>query len=121
MAHGVAHLWCRVQVRTARTHGLHQIMPLDLPYRFPDEARKIREEALKFRRLSPDERFTRILDLIGSGAMLMADSPKRDIARRLREHDEAEWRRRIKELINNHVNAEPPASAGTDGRPGCDS
>ena len=89
-------------------------MPLELPYRFPDEAQKIRAEALKFRRLSPDERFTKILDLIGSGEMLMADSPKREIARRLREHDEAEWRRRMKELIDNHVNAKPPASTGAD-------
>jgi hypothetical protein len=93
-------------------------MSLDLPYRFPNEARKIREESLKFRQLSPDERFTRILDLIGSGQTLLADSPKRQIAQRLREQDEAEWRRRMKELIEQHVHGEPAASPRSDGRPG---
>jgi hypothetical protein len=93
-------------------------MSLNLPYSFPNEARKIREEALKFRRLSPDERFTRILDLIGSGEALMADSPKREIAQRLRERDEAEWRRRMKELIDHYVTAQSAASAASDSRPG---
>ncbi|HUG91049.1 MAG TPA: hypothetical protein VML55_09460 [Planctomycetaceae bacterium] len=77
-------------------------MPLDLPYRFPDEAQKIREEALEFRRLSSEERFARIFDLIASGQVLMAASPKREIAQRLREQDEAEWQRRMKELITRY-------------------
>ena len=87
-------------------------MSFDLPYRFPSEREKIREEALEFRKLSPDERFTRILDLIGSGELLMASSFKREVAQRLREQDEAEWQRRMKELIAQHGNTYD----GTDGQ-----
>lgn len=93
-------------------------MPLDLPYRFPNEADKIYQEAQQFRRLSPDERVTRILDLIGSGEILMAASPKREIARRLRDQDELEWQRRMKELITRYVDPQPAASAQPDDRPG---
>ena len=93
-------------------------MPLDLPYRFPNEADKIHEEAQAFRRLSPDERMTRILDLIGSGELLMAASPKREVAQRLRERDEAEWQRRMKELIARHGCTASPAFTEPDGLSG---
>lgn len=73
-----------------------------LPWRFPREADKIYDEAQAFRRLSPGERLGRICDLIAFGRTLMQDSPKRDVAQRLRERDEAEWRRAMQELFQRH-------------------
>lgn len=73
-----------------------------LPLRFPNEADKIYEAALRYRRLSPTERFLAIVDLIASGATLLAASPRRDAAARLRQAQEEEWRRIQKELFARH-------------------
>jgi hypothetical protein len=91
-------------------------MSVKVPWRFPDQAEQIHEEALAFRRLSPDERVLRMLDLIASGATLAAISPKQDAARRLREQSEAEWQRAFKELFARHgYSATEPAPVAAGG------
>jgi hypothetical protein len=68
-------------------------------WQFPDERQRIRNEAARFRLLSSSDRFERILDLLATGESLMNAAPRRDAARRLREQDEQDWRRRIEELF----------------------
>ncbi len=75
---------------------------MEPPYRFPSEADKIYEEAEAFRRLSPTERFLKILGLIAFGKKLMEHSPNREAAQRLRQQDEEEWQRIQKELLARH-------------------
>jgi len=75
---------------------------MDLPYRFPNEAEVIRRDAEAFRRLSPRERFLRLLDLIGCGVKLLEHSPQREAGRRLRLLQEEEWQRIQKELFARH-------------------
>jgi hypothetical protein len=81
-------------------------------WQFPREADRIYEEACRFRQLSSNERFLRIVDLIGAGEALLASSPRRDAARRLREQDEEDWRRTLRELFARHAATTPAASAG---------
>ncbi|HKI31124.1 MAG TPA: hypothetical protein VKA46_04610 [Gemmataceae bacterium] len=76
---------------------------MELPYRFPNEADVIRQEADAFRRLSPTERLRVILDLIASGMTLLEHSPQREAGRRLRDAQEAEWQRLQKELFARHA------------------
>jgi hypothetical protein len=70
--------------------------------RFPNEADKIYEAAQRYQRLPPTERFLALVDLIASGATLLAASPRRDAAARLRQDQEEEWRRIQKELFTRH-------------------
>lgn len=72
---------------------------MELPIRFPNEADQIFEEAEAFRRRSPTERFLAIVDLIASGESIMAHSPRRQEAIRLRQIQEDEWQRAHKELF----------------------
>jgi|GEM_PF-706179 len=92
-------------------------MSVQIPWRFPDPAERIHEEAAAFRQLSPDERLLRMLDLIASGETLAALSPKRNTARRLREQSESEWQHAFKELFARHgVIPAEPAAGTADGR-----
>jgi hypothetical protein len=75
---------------------------MKLPYRFPSEADKIFEEAQAFRRLSPDERFRQIFDLIACGLAMLEQSPQREAAERFRQQQEAEWQARLKEFFKRH-------------------
>jgi hypothetical protein len=70
--------------------------------RFPDPADVMYEEAQAFRRLTPSERLTAILDLMASGLALIAGSPNREAARHLQVAQEEEWRRIQKELFRQH-------------------
>jgi hypothetical protein len=76
---------------------------MELPFQFPNEADKIYEEAVAYRRLSPTERLLVILDLIASGTALLKQSPHREAMLRLQEADEAEWRRIHKELFARYA------------------
>jgi len=84
---------------------------MELPYRFPNEAEVIRQEAAAFRRLSPTERLKAILRVIASGVALMERSPYREVARRLRDAWEAEWQRIQKELFARYAESQPVVSS----------
>ena len=64
---------------------------MDLPIKFPPERDKIYQEALAFRRLSPDERFQAILDVIALGAAMMTESPHQEAMLRLQQAHEEQW------------------------------
>ena len=75
---------------------------MDLPIRFPQEKDKIYQEALAFSRLSPDERFQAILDVIALGAAMMKESPHREAMLRLQQAHEEQWKKAQKELFARH-------------------
>lgn len=70
---------------------------------FPGEAETIRRAAEAYQRLSPTERFRKLLSLIASGWAIMEHSPRRHRARQLRDEQEAVWQRIQKELFTSHV------------------
>ncbi len=72
---------------------------MDLPIQFPAEKDKIYQEALAFRRLSPDERFQAILDVIALGAAMMKESPHQEAMLRLQQAHEEQWKKAQKELF----------------------
>jgi hypothetical protein len=69
------------------------------PVRFPDEMQKLHDEAEAFRRLPPSDRFLVIVDLIASGERLMAESPHREFARKLKQQQEEQWHKIQRELF----------------------
>lgn len=69
------------------------------PYHFPNEAEQMQLAAQEFRKLSARDRFLAILDLIASAEAIMARSPNRETANRLREIEEEKWRQTQKELF----------------------
>jgi hypothetical protein len=75
---------------------------MDLPIRFPPEREKIYQEALAFRRLSPDARFQTILEVIALGAAMMEESPLRETMWRLQQAHEEQWKKAQKELFARH-------------------
>ena len=82
-------------------------------WQFPNEQERVRRDAVRFRQLSSSERFERILELLATGESLLAASPNREAARRLREQDELEWRRRIGEVFSQYA-ARALKTAGSD-------
>jgi hypothetical protein len=75
---------------------------MDLPIQFPPDREKIYQEALAFRRLSPDERFQAILEVIALGAAMMEESPHREAMRRLQQAHEEAWKKAQRELFARH-------------------
>jgi len=75
---------------------------MDLAIKFPPERDKIYQEALAFRRLSPDERFQAILDVIALGAAMMKESPHKEAMLRLQQAYEEQWKKAQKELFACH-------------------
>jgi hypothetical protein len=73
-----------------------------LPQHFDRLAKVAAERARAFQRLSPDERFQAIFDLIASGESILAQSPHRQAGIRLRQAREAEWKRIQRELFSRH-------------------
>jgi hypothetical protein len=75
---------------------------MEIPIQFPDEGDKIYEEAQAFRRLSADEKWAAIMDLISLGASMMQESPHREAMRRLQQDYEDQWQQAHKELFARH-------------------
>jgi hypothetical protein len=77
-------------------------MKVDLPYRFPDPADQIYDEAQRFRKLSPTDRFLAIVDMMVAADMMLKTSPHREqILEQCREHEE-QWQRFHRELFAKH-------------------
>jgi hypothetical protein len=77
-------------------------MKVDFPYRFPNHADQIHEEAERFRKLTPTERFLAIVDLMASAEMLLAASPKREWALKHWEAQEQQWQQVHRQLFARH-------------------
>ena len=77
-------------------------MKIELPYRFPNHADQIYNEAAAFRRLSSTDRLLTIVDMMASAEMMLASSPHRpQMLEQCEAHEEA-WRRVQKELFARH-------------------
>jgi hypothetical protein len=80
-----------------------EIIPMDLPIKFPSDADVIVEEVARFRALTPEERIRSIRGILEAGALMMRQSPK---AAFLREHtlqQEELYRQAVKEFIARHA------------------
>jgi hypothetical protein len=77
-------------------------MKIELPYRFPNAADQIHEEAEHFRRLSPTDRFLAIVDMMASAEVMLATSPHRQQMLKQCEAHEEQWRRFQQELFAQH-------------------
>lgn len=75
---------------------------MELPVKFPNPADQIFEEAKEFRRLSPDDRFRAILDIIALGAAMMKESPHKEAIAKLQQAHEDAWQKAQKELFARH-------------------
>jgi len=75
---------------------------MDLPLRFPDRMEEARKRAAEFQRLSPDERWRAIADVIESGLELIRSSPHREAIKRVTAEREREWKNIQKELFRRH-------------------
>jgi hypothetical protein len=73
-----------------------------LPLKFPNRAQEACARAREFRRLSPQERWKQIAELMEIGMKMVRNSPRRaEIERRL-EAQEAEWQRLQRKLFSEH-------------------
>jgi hypothetical protein len=75
---------------------------MDLPIHFPSEPDKIFAEASAYRRLTSDERFDILFDLIASGTTLFEDAPNQEARLRLQQEAKQQWQQIHKELFARH-------------------
>jgi hypothetical protein len=69
---------------------------------FPNPAKEAYTRAQEFRKLSPEERWNQITELMEFGMNMVRPSPRRaEIERRL-DAQEAEWRRLQQKLFSEH-------------------
>jgi phosphosulfolactate synthase (CoM biosynthesis protein A) len=64
-----------------------------LPLKFPNSCALAHARAQEFRRLSPDERWKQIAELMEIGMNMVHASPRRAAIERRMEAQEAEWKR----------------------------
>jgi hypothetical protein len=73
-----------------------------LPLRYPSSAQEVYARAEEFRRLSPQERFKQIAELMEIGMNMVRTSPRRAEIERRMEAEEAEWKRIQGELFKKY-------------------
>lgn len=71
-------------------------------WQFPDEDERIFREAELLRKLSPRERFLRMLNVIGLASSIRAANSPTEAARQLRTREEQQWREAIRRLYEQH-------------------
>lgn len=76
---------------------------MELPIKFPDDARVIAEEAARFRGLTPAQRIEVIRGLLAAGSLMMRRSPKSDFLRQYTLEQENRARQAVKEFIARHA------------------
>ena len=69
---------------------------------FPNPMEEARRRAEEFQRKSADERWREIIAMMAFGLELVRTSPNREIALRLMDEDEAQWRRIQQELFTHY-------------------
>jgi hypothetical protein len=69
---------------------------------FPNSADEAYARAQEFRRLSPEERWKQILELMEIGLTMVRNLPRRAEIERRMEAEEEEWRRLQQELFRQH-------------------
>jgi hypothetical protein len=73
-----------------------------LPLRYPSSAEEVYARAQEFRRLSPQERFKQIAELMEIGMNMVRVSPRRAEIELRMEAEEAEWKRIQGELFKKY-------------------
>jgi len=69
---------------------------------FPDEDERIFREAEALRKLTPRERFLRLLNVISLAASMRDANPPSDASRQMRLRDEEQWRDAFRKLYEQH-------------------
>ena len=77
-------------------------MPVQLPYRFPNHADEIYEQAMDFRRLSPTRRLLAIVQMMPLGESMLSDSPYRDYALQQWDQQERQWQDAHRQVLARH-------------------
>lgn len=75
---------------------------MEVSIRFPDEADKIYQEALEFRRLSGDEQWETLMGLLALGESIINASPQKDAIKRQQQEYEDQWQKAQRELFASH-------------------
>ncbi len=73
-----------------------------LPWKFPSPLEESRARAEEFRRLSPEERWKQIADMMEMGLNMVRHSARRAEIERRMEAQELEWQRVQRELFSRH-------------------
>jgi hypothetical protein len=73
-----------------------------LPLKFPNSGEEAYARAQEFRRLSPDERWKQIAELMEIGMNMVRDSPRRAEIERRMEAQEVEWQRLQRKVFNQY-------------------
>lgn len=71
-------------------------------WQFPDEDERTFQEAEALRKLSPRERFERMLNLMRLRQSIRAANPPSEAARQVRQREENEWREAFRKLKSQH-------------------
>ena len=71
-------------------------------WRFPDEDERTFRDAEALRKLSPRERFVRMLNLMRLRQSMRAANPPSEAARQVRQREEEEWREAFRKLNEQH-------------------
>lgn len=95
-----------------RTTAVSKIDPPTL-WQFPDEDERIFREAEALRKLTPRERFLRMLNLMRLTRSMRAANPPTAAARLVRQQEEDEWREAFRKLYEQH-GSDSDSRAGTD-------
>lgn len=82
-------------------------------WQFPDEDECTFREAEALRKLSPRERFVRMLNLMRLRQSMRAANPPSEAARQIRQREEEEWREAFRKLYEHH-GCYRDSRAGTD-------
>lgn len=79
---------------------------MKLPIRFPNDADVIADEAARFRKLSPEERWRTFRGIVRVGALMIRRSPKSAFLRQHALEQEELARQAVKEFIARHADRE---------------
>jgi hypothetical protein len=74
-----------------------------LPISFPSDEGVIREEAARFRAMSPEERMRALRSVLSAGFLVMLRSPKAKFLREHAEEQERLNREALKEFLARHA------------------
>ncbi len=73
-----------------------------LPLQFPERAVEAHARAEEFRRLSPEERWNQIAELMEIGMNMVHNSPRRAEIERRMQAQEAEWQELQRKVFRQH-------------------
>ena len=80
-----------------------EMIPMDLPIKFPSDADVIAEEAARFRALSPEDRMRSIRGILEAGALMIRQSPNAAFLREYTLQQEELYRQAVREFIARHA------------------